>query len=60
MILERDGLASVMKQYREVEQLRLVQFVEDSGIAFIPFGFGLAQAVQIFDGLSVCSSTVKR
>jgi hypothetical protein len=40
-----------MKQDREIEQLGLVQFVEDARVAFVPFGFGLPQAVQIFDGL---------
>src|SRR5580704_14747831 len=45
MIEERDGLAGVMQQDREVEQLGLVQFTEDAGVAFVPFELGLPQAV---------------
>ncbi len=51
MILQRDGLAGVVQQDREIEQLRLVQLAENSRVALVPFEFGLAQAVQIFNRL---------
>ena len=51
VIHERDGLAGVVQQDRQIEQLGLVQLAEDAGVAFVPFGFGLPQAVQLFDGL---------
>jgi len=47
---KRDGLAGVVQQDREVEQLGLVQLAEDTGVAFVPFELGLPQTVQIFNG----------
>ena len=51
MLHKRDGLAGVVQQDREIEQLGLVQLAEDAGVAFVPFELGLPQAVQIFDRL---------
>ena len=48
---KRDGFAGVVQQDREIEQLGLVQLAEYAGVAFVPFGFGLPQAVQNVDGL---------
>ena len=51
VILDRHGFPRIMKQDRQVEQFGLIQFIEDSRVAFIPFGLGLAQGVQVFNGL---------
>jgi len=39
-----------VQQNRQVEQLRLLQFIEQFGVALIPFRLRLAQPMQIFDG----------
>ena len=39
-----------MQQQREVQQVRLLEFLQQFGVALVPFGLRLPQRMQIIDG----------
>ena len=50
MIAAGNAFAGVVQQQSEIEQFGIFQFAEKFGIALIPFGLRLLQAMQAFDG----------